>query len=85
MINWKIRVQNKTFWITLIPAIILTVQAVLKLFNVQLDLSNVSNNLLEVVNTIFVVLTITGIVVDPTTHGVSDSNRALDYDKPHKD
>ena len=30
------------------------------------------------------ILAMVGIVTDPTTQGVSDSNRALTYDKPAK-
>ncbi|MCB6567326.1 phage holin, partial [Desulfovibrio desulfuricans] len=35
-----------------------------------------------VVNALFAVLSILGIVVDPTTNGVSDSARALEYSNP---
>ena len=77
MINWDVRWKNKTFWITIIPAIILLVQAVAGLFGFELELSQLQEKLLVVVNAVFGVLVILGVVVDPTTHGVNDSVRAL--------
>lgn len=79
MINWKVRVRNKSFWITLIPALIVLVQVVANLFGVKLDLSDLQEKILAVVNAIFVVLSILGIVTDPTTPGVADSERAKTY------
>lgn len=79
MINWKVRVRNKSFWITLIPALIVLVQVVANLFGVKLDLSDLQEKILAVVNSIFVVLSILGIVTDPTTPGVADSERAKTY------
>jgi phi LC3 family holin len=83
MINWKVRLKNKTFWLAIIPAVILLIQAVAKAFGVQLDLGEVGNNLIDIVNAVFVVLAILGIAVDPTTKGVGDSLRAQGYDKPY--
>ena len=84
MINWKVRLKNKSFWLALIPAVLLLVQAVAALFGFELDLDFLSERLLTVVNAVFVVLTILGVVVDPTTQGVADSERAMGYDKPAK-
>ncbi len=84
MINWKVRIKNKSFWLALIPAVLLLVQAVAALFGFELDLGAVSEKLLTVVNAVFVVLTILGVVVDPTTQGVADSERAMGYDEPAK-
>ena len=47
-----------------------------------LDLGDLGNKLLAVVNALFAVLAILGIVTDPTTTGVGDSDRAMTYDKP---
>ncbi len=84
MINWKVRIKNKSFWLALIPAVLLLIQAVAALFGFELDLDFLSERLLTVVNAVFVVLTILGVVVDPTTQGVADSERALGYDEPAK-
>ena len=84
MINWKVRIKNKTFWLSLIPALLLLAQALGAVFGLSLDLSAVGEKLLTVVNTLFAVLTILGVVTDPTTAGVSDSTLALSYDEPKK-
>lgn len=82
MINWKVRIKNKAFWLALIPAVLLLVQTCAALMGVQLDLTDLQTKLIAVVNALFVVLTVLGIVVDPTTAGIGDSIRALTYDHP---
>ncbi len=82
MINWRVRVKNKVFWMSVIPAVLLLVQAAAATFGYKLDFGELGNNLLAVVNAAFGVLAILGIVTDPTTEGVSDSQRALTYDVP---
>lgn len=84
-VNWEIRLKNKTFWTTLIPALALLVQAVASLFGYTIDLTETSGKVIAVVDAVFAVLAIMGIVVDPTTAGVSDSIRALNYTEPWKD
>ena len=81
-INWKVRVKNKNFWVTVIPAFLLLVQAVCSVFGITLDLGDLGNKLLVVGNTAFTVLSIMGIVTDPTTKGISDSDQAMTYKKP---
>lgn len=84
MINWKVRIRNKNFWLTLIPAVFLLVQVVAAVFGFQIDLGDLGNRLLEVVNALFAVLAILGIVTDPTTAGVKDSEQAMTYTEPKK-
>lgn len=43
MINWKVRVKNKTFWLALISALLLLMQAVAAVFGLTLDLSEVGD------------------------------------------
>lgn len=81
-INWTVRIMNKTFWVTLIPALLLLVQVVAAVFGFTLNLGDMGNRLLDVVNALFAVLAILGIVTDPTTDGVSDSAQAMTYTKP---
>lgn len=85
MINWKIRAKNKTFWLALVPAFLLLIQAVAQVFNVSVDFTNLNKDLLGVVNALFTVLAIVGVVADPTTKGISDSTQALTYSKPKED
>ena len=84
-INWRVRLKSKTFWLTVIPALLLLVQVVAAVFGFELDLGDLGNKLLAVVNALFSVLTILGIVTDPTTAGVSDSAQALTYTEPKED
>ena len=81
-INWKVRIKNKNFWIALVPALLLLVQVVASVFGYSLELGDLGNKLLAVVNAAFAVLSILGIVTDPTTKGISDSEQAMTYTKP---
>ncbi|WP_286154663.1 phage holin [Thomasclavelia cocleata] len=83
-INWKVRIVNRQFWLSLIPAVLLVLQAVAGVFGYVLDFGELGNKLLTVVNSVFALLVILGIVVDPTTEGVSDSVRAMQYQEPGK-
>ena len=85
MINWKVRIKNKNFWLSIIPAIILLIQAIGAVFGITWDFGDLAQKLIAVVNAVFVVLAILGIVTDPTTAGVADSNRAKTYTEPYKD
>lgn len=82
IINWKVRIKNKTFWVVLIPALLLLVQQVCAVFGVQLDFGDLQAQLVAIVGTIFTLLAILGIVADPTTAGVGDSEQALTYTEP---
>ena len=82
MINWTVRFKNKNFWLAVIPAVLLLVQTVAAVFGFSLDLGEIGNRLIAVVNAVFGVLVVLGVVVDPTTAGFSDSNRAMNYKKP---
>lgn len=81
-INWTVRIKNKNFWLAVIPAVLLLVQAVAAVFGFTLDLGDIGNKLIAVVNAAFGVLVVLGVVNDPTTAGMSDSNRAMNYKKP---
>ena len=78
-INWIVRIKNKAFWVALIPAVLLLIQVVAAVFGY-----NLGNKLLDVVNAVFAVLVILGVVTDPTTKGITDSDQALTYTEPKK-
>lgn len=82
MINWKVRIKNKNFWLTIIPAFLLVLQTILAVFNVNIDFGDIGNKLLAIVNAVFAVLTVLGVVTDHTTEGIGDSKLAMTYDKP---
>lgn len=82
-INWLVRVKNKAFWISFIPALLLVIQVIANVFGFTIELGDLGNKLLSVVNAVFALLAILGIVVDPTTNGVIDSSQALSYTEPN--
>ena len=82
MINWKVRIKNKAFWVAIIPAALLLVQQVCAVFGVAMDFGDLQAQLVAIVGTVFAILAILGIVADPTTAGVGDSEQALTYTEP---
>lgn len=84
MINWKVRLKNRTFWLTAVPAVLLLASQVLKLFGVEWDYTGLAEQLTAIVGTIFAILALLGVVNDPTTEGVGDSQQALTYETPKK-
>ena len=82
MINWKVRLNNKVFWVTIIPAVLLLVQAIAAVFGYTLDFTDLKARLIAVVEAAFVVLAALGVIVDPTTAGIQDSKLAMTYEEP---
>ena len=82
MINWRVRIRNKAFWVAIIPAVLVLIQVVAEVFGYTLELGELGNKLIAVVNAVFVVLSILGVVNDPTTSGLSDSKQAMTYELP---
>lgn len=85
MINWVVRIKNKNFWLAFIPAVLLLVQTVAAVFGYSLDFGELGNRLVAVVNAVFGLLVILGVVNDPTTAGISDSEQARTYSSPKED
>ena len=79
-INWKVRLKNPVFWLTVIPAVIALIYTLLGLFGVVPTISE--DTLVNAVTAIISALTTIGVLIDPTTKGVSDSDRALTYEEP---
>lgn len=84
-INLLVRFKNKAFWLSLIPALLLVVQTVASLFGYNWDFVVLNQQIAAIINAVFAVLSILGIVVDPTTAGIGDSQRALTYTEPKVD
>ena len=84
-VNWKVRIKNKAFWITIVPALLLVVQAVASLFGYDWDFVVLNQQIAAIINAVFSFLSILGIVNDPTTAGIADSYRAMHYKKPNDD
>ena len=84
-INLLVRLKNKTFWLSLIPALLLVAQTIASLFGYNWDFVVLNQQIAAIINAVFAVLSILGIVVDPTTAGIGDSQRALTYTEPKVD
>lgn len=76
MINWKLRFENKATLLAIASTVILLAQ--------QLGLK-LPDNIADVVNTVLALLVLLGVVNDPTTAGIKDSEKALTYDKPKEE
>lgn len=81
-INWMVRAKNKAFWIALVPAVLLLIQVIAAVFGYTISMGELGDKLIAVVNALFAVLSILGIVADPTTKGITDSEQALTYTEP---
>lgn len=79
-INWKVRLQNKTWLLAMLAAVVAFVYQVLALLGIVPAVSQ--DQVTQLIGLVINILVALGIVVDPTTTGVTDSSRALQYDKP---
>jgi len=82
-INWKVRFQNKVWLSSFISLIIGFVYSLLALFDIYPAVTQ--NLVLQIVSQVLTFLGLIGVIVDPTTEGLNDSNRALGYDHPWDD
>lgn len=82
MINWKVRIKNKVWWISMVAAVLALVQAVLAPFGIKIDFDFINQYAVGIINAIFAVLILMGISVDPTTEGIADSTLAMTYEIP---
>lgn len=83
-INWTVRIKNKAFWVAIIPALLLLIQQVCALFGVTIEVSGLAEQLIAIIGTAFAVLSLLGIVNDPTTATLNDSEQAMTYTEPKK-
>ena len=79
-INWKVRFKHKPFLISLFALVMLLVQQVASFFGVDTTIYN--EQVTDLFNTVLAILLLLGIVSDPTTNGMSDSQQAMRYHKP---
>ena len=83
MINWKVRFKNKTWLISFVVTVLAFIYQILGLFEITPAISQ--NDVVQLITLIVNMLAAVGVVVDPTTAGVGDSQRAMTYDSPKKD
>ena len=82
-VNWKVRFKNKTWLTMFISLIVGFVFNMLKLFDIVPTFTE--NLVMNIVGQILTFLGLIGVIVDPTTVGFDDSNRAMEYNKPWDD
>ena len=79
-INWKVRLKNSVFWLTLLPTAVTFMYTLLGSFGIVPSISE--DNMMNIITAIVTALGTFGILVDPPTKGVSDSDKALTYEEP---
>ena len=84
-INWIVRLKNKAFWVAIVPAILLLIQQVCGMFGINIEIAGLSDQILAIIGTVFAILSLIGIVNDPTVATLSDSNQAMTYTEPKVD
>ena len=82
MINWKLRLGNKATLTAILMAAVSIVYTVLGMLGVVPSFTQ--SQVGDLVAMVVQLLTLLGVVVDPTTEGVSDSERAMGYEEPDK-
>lgn len=82
-LNWKVRFKNKVWLGSFLSLIVGFVYSMLALFDV---FPAVTQNLVaQLLNQVLTFLGLIGVIVDPTTAGLSDSERAMGYEEPWQD
>lgn len=82
-VNWKVRFKNKTWLTMFISLIVGFVFNILKMFDIVPAVTE--NLIMNIVGQVLTFLGLMGVIVDPTTAGFEDSNRAMSYEEPWKD
>lgn len=82
-LNWKVRFKNKVWLGSFLSLVIGFTYSMLALFDVY---PVVTQNLVaQILNQILTFLGLIGVIIDPTTAGVEDSERAMNYVEPWDD
>ncbi|MBQ4581307.1 MAG: phage holin [Clostridia bacterium] len=76
-INWKVRLRNKTWLASVLALAVSFVYDLLAMADFVPPLSE--DWLMSLIQTILTLLTALGVVIDPTTDGAGDSDRAMNY------
>ena len=82
-INWKVRFQNKVWLGSFFSLMIGFVYSLLALFDVFPAVTQ--NLVVQLLNQVLTFLGLIGVIVDPTTAGLEDSDRAMGYEEPWED
>ena len=81
-INWKVRLRNKPWVASLLALVVTFVYNLLAMLEIVPAVSE--EWVMGIISTVLTLLTALGVLIDPTTQGVSDSERAMLYVEPGK-
>ena len=79
-INWSVRLKHKPFLIALFSALLLLIQQVAA--TIGIDTSIMNEQAMTIFNSVLGILVLLGVVMDPTTSNMGDSEEALKYKEP---
>ena len=82
-INWKVRLKSGPFWMGVTSAMVAVIFEILSLCGVELPVT--ADQIMHVVTIVLMLLATLGVVTDPTTKGIKDSQLAMTYDAPKDD
>ena len=82
-LNWKVRFKNKVWLGSFLSLIVGFVYSMLALFDIFPAVTQ--NLVVQMLNQVLTFLGLIGVIVDPTTAGLSDSDRAMGYEEPYQD
>ena len=82
-LNWKVRFKNKLWLGSFLSLIVGFVYSMLALFDVFPEVTQ--SLVLQLLNQVLTFLGLIGVIVDPTTAGIGDSERAMSYSQPWDD
>lgn len=87
MINWKVRFKNKNWILAFLSQVMIVGEMIIAGLNslgfIHFQLTGaMQNSILTFANAVLVILSMLGIIQDPTTKGYGDSDRALKYEEP---
>ena len=76
-INWKVRLRNRVWLASLLATVVAFVFDVLALMDIAPALTE--DTVIQAITALLTLLTALGVVIDPTTPGAEDSDRAMEY------
>lgn len=82
-LNWKVRFKNKIWLTSFISLIVGFIYNILSAFEIFPSVTQ--SAIMQIIGNILEFLGLIGVIIDPTTAGINDSNRAMTYEVPHRD
>lgn len=82
-INWRVRLRNKVWLASFISVVVRLIYTILGLLDIFPAVTK--NTVMQIVNEGLMFLSLVGVLIDPTTEGIYDSNRAMGYVEPWND